>query len=225
MSDELSKALLKGVQTKDRLPSGWTVKPLDADKAAEFSAYTKRMVEELKAKRGDYKPVVSTKQAESLSAIWDMKNNCLKEMTDEEILAHQNRPMPTKEQAQVWTSAEDAALKMEKDELRKESMDGLIIEEQRRSPRNEQGDAVSCGASAFSKELRINATEAFMETNAELSKVERAMLATAEPGTFKGYAIKDVEGRKRPLWRRILDARWISEPDKPPESLRGEYKK
>lgn len=194
---ELDKAF-QDFTIKEPTRGGWKVTPLSAEKAANHMVYAQRMAKELKEARGDFKLPVSKVQAASTQRVLDM--------TDEELEAYRNRKIDI-EKAQVWKNQDEANAALTAAEARKKSLDGLILEDARRKPKNDQGSAWSEGESPLKKYLTPErAIDAFMETKAVLSPMEQAMIATADPKVFKGVV---EDKKKRPLWRRILSAKWV----------------
>lgn len=187
--------------------NGWRATPLSLEKEKVHLAHVAKMAKEVKAELKGYKKPVSTQQTPYVER--------LMAMTEDELIEHRNRKID-KEKAQVWKTEHDAQKAIEKAEQDKvHSKDGYIAEGLRHQPKNDQGSAWSEGESPVYKwlmgENKDKAEDAYLKTKAELRPIEVAMIQTADPKHLNHKDAKPI--KPRPLWRRILDGRWLFKDD------------
>lgn len=129
------------------------------------AAYTRQMVAELKALNIPKRPA-STEQAPSMSRLMSM--------TEDELDVYRNRLLPTVAQAGANTDAEAVFSTHKSDDQTRYAAETV----RHTHGGNRIGDAVSTGASAFSKEKRESATNAFMEAQPlPLSNLDKYRIA------------------------------------------------
>jgi hypothetical protein len=153
---------------------GWVVRPV-LHRSKQHEEYANQMSDHIKSLNIPKRPV-SKIQASSISQLWDSEKNTLREMSDEEVAAYQNRPLPEKEN---WKRETDAELIAAQLALTTPSRihSTIVSEGLRRESKNTQGDAISMGGSAFSEETKELARQAYSYTPpAELTKGQESKL-------------------------------------------------
>jgi hypothetical protein len=181
--------------------NGWRIVPLLHRKPGQ-AEYVDRMVKEIKALNIPKKPV-STVQSASLAPLWDSENNKLRDMTEQEILAYQNRPMPEKE---AWRRDADAekinAELMLVNPSRIQST--IAVQDIRRKSKNTIGDAVSEGGSGFTPERKELARQAFSFTPpVQLTEQQKSKLTELNKITeYTGPAPEEKPKKKK--WFEFL---------------------
>lgn len=163
----------------------------DAAKLETHLQYVKRVSGEIKALNIEKRPI-STEQSESTKRLLSM--------SEEELKAYRNRPLPKYED---WKREDDAEKVFSTHKADHETI--MATKSIRHTNHgNRIGDAVSEGGSAFGHR-KDQAVDAFMETKTILSPIENHFVREGHvdvPLSFKTV-------NKRPLWRRILDGKWI----------------
>ncbi len=203
---------------------GWKLRPI-LQRSKQSEEYANSMADYIRSLNIPKRPVTKV-QAASLSQIWDSEKNALKEMTDEEIAAYQNRPLPEKE---LWQRETDAELIAAQLTLTTPSriQSTIVSEGLRRESKNTQGDAISQGGSAFSPETKETARQAFSYTPpADLTKGQESKLA--EIHKIKEYVgpIPEKEKPKKKSWLdKLFGVRAEKYADDQHVSWRDIYKK
>jgi len=179
---------------------GWRITPV-LHRSKEHARYTEMMAD-LQRKDPSYKKrEATTDQSPHIAATWDAKNNKLKDMTEAEIAAYQNRPLPTKEMA----AAEADAEKIMAEQIAKyptRIQDYSHAEHLRRLSKNTQGDAVSMGMSGASKETKEMARQAFSFTPpAPLTEEQKARLT--ELNLITTYVGPEYEWKPVSFWESL----------------------
>lgn len=141
---------------------GWKITPV-LHRSKEHERYANLMADLIRKDPNYKKREASTTQSPHIAAIWDADNNKLRDMTEAEITAYQNRPLPTKEMAAVEADAEKIAADLIAKYPERISSISLA-ESERRKSKNTQGDAVSTGAKGASPERLEMARQAFSYT-------------------------------------------------------------
>jgi hypothetical protein len=162
----------------------------DAAKLETHLQYVKRVSEELKSLNIEKRPI-STEQSESTKRLLSM--------SEEELKAYRNRPLPKYED---WKREDDAEKVFSTHKADHETV--MATESIRHTNHgNRIGDAISEELSGIPLEVKEKAIEQMMKPMPN-SPIENHYLRI---GHIHSYP--EAEKTKRSLWRRILDARWV----------------